>query len=115
MINELDERELTKIAHETAKHDLVDISLFLKGRFSIASLSEITETWLRIARMPYRCEINRDSSKIIIQHDMGWKYSYLIKEISKYLFQVAFEAKSSCNITENSVIITLEQSVWCDI
>jgi hypothetical protein len=59
--------------------------------------------------MPYRYEINRDSCKIIIEHDMGLKYSYLIKEISRYLLEVAFESKSSCDVTENTVVIKLEQ------
>ena len=42
---------------------------------------------------------------------MGLKYSYLIKEISRYLLEVAFEAESSCNVTENTVIIKLEQQL----
>jgi hypothetical protein len=108
LLNELDEEELNGIARETAKNDLVDISLFLKGGFSIASISDITETWLRIAQMPYRFEINENSCRIVIEHDMGLKYSYLIREISRYLLEVAFESNSSCNITENSVIINLE-------
>jgi hypothetical protein len=109
LINELTEEELKEIASDTAKNDLVDISLFLKGEFNITSISNITETWLRIAHMPYRYEINGDSCKIIIEHDMGLKYSYLIKEISRYLLEVAFESKSSCNVTENTVVIKLEQ------
>jgi hypothetical protein len=109
LINELTEEELNEIAYETAKNDLVDISLFLRGEFTLASLSNITESWLRIARMQYRYAIDGDSSKIIIEHDMGLKYSYLIKEISRYLLDVAFEAKSSCELTENAVIIKIEQ------
>ena len=81
LVNEYTDQELSELARQTAKNDLVDMSLFLKGRFSIASLADITETWLRISRMPYRCENSGDSSKIIIQHEMGIKYSYLIKEI----------------------------------
>lgn len=109
LINELTEEELNELARDTAKNDLVDLSLVLRGGFTIASLSDITETWLRISQMPYRCEINGDSCKIIIEHDMGLKYSYLIKEISRCLLEVAFEAKSSCDVTENTVIIKLEQ------
>jgi predicted DNA-binding protein len=109
LINELTEQELNELARDTAKNDLVDISLFLRGGFTIASLSNITETWLRIAQMPYRCVINGDGCKIIIEHDMGLKYSYLIEGISRYLLEVAFKAKSSCNVTENTVIINLEQ------
>ena len=108
LINELTEEELNQLALETAKNDLVDISLFLRGGFTIASLSEITETWLRISRMPYRYEINVESCKIIIEHDMGFKYSYLIKEISRYLLEVVFETTTYCDITENTVTIKLE-------
>ena len=92
-----------------AKNDLVDISLFLHGGFNLASISEIAETWLRIAQMPHRIEVDGDIYKIIIEHDMGHKYSYLIREISRYLLEVAFEIKSSCEVTENAVIIKFEQ------
>ncbi len=109
LINELTKDELHELARDIAKNDLVDISLFLRGGFSMTSVSNIAETWLRIAQMPYRFEINGDRYKIIIEHDMGMKYSYLIKEISRYLLEVAFKTKSSCDITENAVIIKIEQ------
>ena len=44
--------ELNELARETAKKDLVDIRLFLKGGFSVVSISNIAETWLRITQMP---------------------------------------------------------------
>ena len=112
IINQLKEDQLRQLARDTAKNDLVDISLFLKGGFSIASVFSITETWLRISKMAYRYEINGNKCKIIIEHDMGYKYSYLIKEISRYLLEVAFETRTSCNITDNTVVIELEQMVY---
>jgi hypothetical protein len=108
VINEYTEEELSELARQTAKNDLVDISLFFKGGFSIASLADITETWLRISKMPYRFETSGDTSKIIIQHEMGIKYSYLIKEICRYLLEVAFEAKTSYNITDDTLVIDIE-------
>ena len=108
VINEYTEEELHELARETAKNDLVDISLFLKGGFSIASLADITETWLRISKMPYRDEINGDSSKIIIQHEMGLKYSYLIREICGYLLEVAFKAKAYYKITADTLVIDID-------
>lgn|ERR687891_1663949 len=110
LINELTEKELDELAWETAKNDVVDISLFLKGGFTIASMSDIVETWLKIAQMPYRFEITGESCKIIIEHDMGSKYSHLIKGISRYLLEVAFDTKSLCDVTDNAVIIKVELS-----
>lgn len=109
IINELSEEELRELARDTAKNDLVDMSLFLRGGFTIASMSDIAKTWLRISQMPYRFEATGKNIKIIIEHDMGTKYSQFIKEISRYLLEVAFETKSSCDITANAVIIEIEQ------
>jgi hypothetical protein len=81
LLNEPTNDELNELAHDVAKNDLVDISLFLRGGFNIASISEIAEIWLRIAQMSHRIEVAGDSYKIIIEHDMGRKYSYLIKDI----------------------------------
>ena len=109
LLNELTETELNELARDVAKNDLIDISLFLRGGFNLASISEIAETWLRIAQMSHRLEVVDDIYKIIIEHDMGWKYSHLIKEISRYLLEVAFETKSSCDVTDNAVIIKIWQ------
>ena len=109
LLNELTSDELDELARDVAKNDLVDISLFLRGGFNLASISEIAETWLKTAQMSHRIEVDENIYKIIIEHDMGQKYSYLIKEISRYLLEVAFETKSSCDVTENAVIIKVEQ------
>lgn len=87
IINQLTEHQLCELARDTAKKDLVDISLFLKGGFSIHSLFSITEAWLQISRMPYRYDINGKS---------------------RYILEVAFEAHTSCNITDNLVTIELQ-------
>ena len=42
---------------------------------------------------------------------MRLKYSNLIEEISTYLLELAFEAKSSCDISENAIIIKFEQVI----
>jgi hypothetical protein len=109
LLNELTDDELNELARDVAKNELVDVCLFLRGGFNIASISQIAETWLRIAQMSHRIEVIGDIYKIIIEHDMGQKYSYLIKEISRYLLEVAFEKRSSCDVTENAVIIKVEQ------
>ena len=110
LLNELTNDELNELAMETAKNDLVDVCLFLRGGFNIASISEIAQTWLRIAQMSHRIEVTGNIYQIIIEHDMGRKYSYLIKEISRYLLEVAFETKSSCDVTENAIIVKICQS-----
>jgi hypothetical protein len=109
LLNELTNDELNELARDVAKNELVDVCLFLRSGFNIASISQIAETWLRIAQMSHRIEVTEDIYKVIIEHDMGQMYSYLIREISRYLLEVAFEKKSSCDVTENAVILKVEQ------
>jgi hypothetical protein len=109
LLNELTNDELNELARDVAKNELVDVCLFLRGEFNIASISQIAETWLRIAQMSHRIEVTEDIYKVIIEHDMGQKNSYLIREISRYLLEVAFEKKLSCDVTENAVILKVEQ------
>jgi len=62
--------------------------------------------------MPFRSEAADDSYKIIIEYDIGRKYSHLIKEISKYMLEVAFETKLHCNVTDNAVIIKFDKKLF---
>jgi hypothetical protein len=39
---------------------------------------------------------------------MGFKYSYLLKEISRYIFEVAFETNSIFDIYDSTFLLTLE-------
>jgi hypothetical protein len=57
ILNEITEQELNELARDVSKNDLVDISLFLRGGFNLASISEVAETWLRMAQMPHRFEV----------------------------------------------------------
>jgi predicted DNA binding CopG/RHH family protein len=46
LLNELTNDELNELARDVAKNELVDVCLFLRGGFNIASISQIAETWL---------------------------------------------------------------------
>ncbi len=76
LLNELTNDELNELAMDTAKNDLVDVCLFLRGEFNIASISKIAETWLRIAQMSHRIEVTGDIYKLLLS--MTWEQSILI-------------------------------------
>jgi hypothetical protein len=38
---------------------------------------------------------------------MGYKYSFLSKEIYRYVLEEIFEIKSSTNLTDNSVLLDI--------
>jgi hypothetical protein len=105
------EQQLSDLAEASANKDFVDIGLLLRGEFTISSFLSILENWSRISDIPYRTEENETAQKIIIEHNMGPKYSYLFKEIYRRLLENAFDTKTQFDITDNTIVLTLNKDV----
>ena len=76
----------------------------------MAYLPDITETLLRISQIPHRIQPPRSTCTLIIKHENGLQIFYIIKEISRYIFEVAFEAPASCDISDNAVVTRFKKS-----
>jgi hypothetical protein len=109
VLEKFSEQQLADLAEASAKKDFVDIGLLLRGEFTISSFLSILENWSRISDIPYRTEDNETTRKIIIEHNMGSKYSYLFKEIYRRLLENAFETKTQFDITDNTIVLTLDK------
>lgn len=103
------DEKLYELAEVSAKKDFVDIGLLLRGEFTISSFLNILESWSRISDIPYRTEETEDSQKIIIEHNMGPKYSCLFKEIYRHLLENSFETKTDFDITDNTIVLTFRK------
>ena len=103
------EQQLNDIAEASAKKDFVDIGLLLRGEFTISSFLSILENWSRISDIPYRAEEIDNTQKIIIEHNMGSKYSYLFKEIYRRLLENVFETRVQFDITDNTIVLTFDK------
>jgi hypothetical protein len=103
------EQQLADLAETSAKKDFVDIGLLLRGEFTISSFLNILENWSRISDIPYRAEEDECNQKIIIEHNMGSKYSYLFKEIYRRLLENAFETKTQFDTTDNTIVLTFDK------
>jgi hypothetical protein len=109
VLEKFSEQQLADLAEASAKKDFVDIGLLLRGEFTISSFLSILENWSRISDIPYRTEENETTRKIIIEHNMGSKYSYLFKEIYRRLLENSFETKTQFDITDNTIVLTLDK------
>jgi len=110
-INQLTEQQLSESA-ESVVDDLHDMSLLLRGEFSISSFLELLRIWLKITRTPNRFE--RDDNlnyKIVIRHDLGYKYSYLIKEVFRRIMEEKFHRLFHCIVTETTILIKGENFI----
>ena len=88
-IDQLTEQQLSEFA-QSAVNDLQEMSILLCGEFSFSSFLDIVNTWLRITQIPSRFDDTRHEYKIVIRHDMGYKYSFLLKEVFRLLMKERF-------------------------
>ncbi|MPZ06408.1 MAG: hypothetical protein GEU26_08330 [Nitrososphaeraceae archaeon] len=109
VLEKFTEQQLSELAEASAKKDFVDIGLLLRGEFTMSSFLSILENWSRISDIPYRAEEIENTQKIIIEHNMGSKYSYLFKEIYRLLLENSFETKAKFDITDNTIVLTFDQ------
>jgi hypothetical protein len=75
IVDKLTEEELSELATTIAKKDFVDIELLLRGEFTLSSFLNILN-WSRVSSFSYKHEVNNQLHNIIIEHDMGRKYSF---------------------------------------
>jgi hypothetical protein len=110
LVDDLTDEELSKHAVSNAKKDFVDIGLLLNGEFTLPSFLNMLENWSRISSFPYKHEVKNDVHNFIIQHDMGRNFSFLIKELYRYILEEMFERKSDFTITDKSVMFRFKDS-----
>lgn len=73
--------------------------VLLRGEFTLHSFLIIIENWSRMSSIPYEHEINSDVHNFILQHDMGRNFSFLVKELYRYIFEEIFEIKSDFTLS----------------
>jgi hypothetical protein len=110
LVDKFTEEELSKFAVTIAEKDFVDIGLLLRGEFTLPSFLNILETWSKMSSIPYKHETNNDMHNFIIQHDMGRNFSFLIKELYRYILEDMFERKSDFTLTDNTVMFRFKES-----
>lgn len=110
-INQLTEQQLSKSAQHMV-NDLRDMSILLRGEFKISSFLDTLRIWLKIERTPNRFEQDDGHNfKIVIRHDMGYKYSYLLKEMFRYIVEEKFHRPFDCILTETTILIKSERFI----
>jgi hypothetical protein len=99
VLSRLTEQQVSELARDAAK-EFKDLCLLLRGEFTEFSFLDVIETWSRINKMPTRLVRNPDEFRLLVNHDMGYKYSLLVKEIFKYIIINIFHMKMEFFITE---------------
>ncbi len=80
MINALREEEITIIAKGPVRSDFIDLTYLMRGRLTLQSFLNTILAWARDSNFPYRDDFEGYNRTITIHHNMGRKWSLLLKE-----------------------------------
>lgn len=83
MISMLDTTEISKLAKLTVEYDIPDLVYMKKNKFNRETLLECFLCWTNFSSFPYQDTLEGELQLIIIQHNMGLKWSEFIAELLK--------------------------------
>lgn len=108
IVNQLTEQEISELAQDIAKKNVLKISSMLLNDQSTDTLPLMAaKIWLNLSKLHHKYEFIDDRCRITIKHNLGLRYSYLLKEILRYIFEVAFDTRSSFDTSDGFLSLTI--------
>ncbi len=105
MIDETTDEKIRGLADYAARNQMQDLVLLLRREYDLASFLDVMEAWLKVSQFPYNHSSNNGKHIIVIQHDLGKKWSAYMTQ----LFRIACEElNSECKIMATGNTITLK-------
>ncbi len=108
MINALDEEEIVKLGKGTARSDFLDLVYMMKGKFTLQSYINTFLAWARDSNFPYRDDYDDGARTITVHHDMGKKWSLLLKESILYSLK-DITAKIAVEMREDVIVVRIRE------
>jgi hypothetical protein len=87
LMQKISEEDMKSMAEDLSKRETKDFVLLLRNRYDIISALDVIETWIRISGYPYRHNIKNNIHSVVIQHDMGKKWSIRLAETYRYILK----------------------------
>ncbi|HZD36531.1 MAG TPA: hypothetical protein VE130_15105 [Nitrososphaeraceae archaeon] len=112
MMDRLEEDEVEKLSEHIAKNEFKDLTLLLIGEYNLHSFLKTLESWLRISNFQYSFNTADDGDKhrLVIQHDMGKRWSLYFEKLFSYVFNdLPLANRMKCETTDNIVAFTVEE------
>ena len=112
IIKYLPEQEIISLAEYMTKTTNKDSILLMKNEYTIKSVLDLLESWIKISDYPYRHEETNNHQKkhsYVIQHDMGMKVSiYLASLFQFFLDELGQNKMIKYDKTENTLAFTID-------
>jgi hypothetical protein len=115
VIKYLPELEVISLAEHVAKTTNKDSILLMKNEYTIKSVLDFLESWIKISDYPYRHEeTNNDQNKhsFVIQHDTGMKVSIYLASLYQFLFdELGHYKRIEFEKTENTLAFSIDVGI----
>ena len=107
MIVSCDDKQIKFFAERTFR-TLKDFALFKQKGQDLGAFLQVLEEYVKVAGIASDHTINGSRHTIVIQHDMGLKWSEFTKELLGIMFEKLADKKADFELTESCVIATIE-------
>lgn len=105
MIEALRDEEIATLGKDALKSDFEDLVYMTKGKITLQSFLDTFFAWARDANFSYRDEFEEGATTITVHHNMGKRWSLLLKEclaqaLQPYSSRITFEVRDDVLIID---------------
>ena len=112
LMDRLSEKEVQDLSEYIAKNEIKDMTLLLRKEYTLCSVLDTIESWLRASGFSYRRDgtdaVDNGIQTFVIQHDMGKRWSMYFERLFKYIFENLKLEKYSFDTTDNSIAFKIQ-------
>lgn len=108
MMDKISEEELVKITNQIAKEELRDTVLLLRGKYNLSSALDVFDNWAKAAGHSHHHNIAGNMHSYLIQHNLGKKYSLILSEGYRFLFEELDMPRVEFNMTDNTLSFDID-------
>lgn len=105
MINLLSDEQILKMAEQYCNHRLKDIAFMLISENTFSSFIDGVISRLEASGFNYKYSVNEDYITLVIQFDMGRKWSLFFKTYMQKVLEYYKITDGQCEMTDNTVVI----------
>lgn len=105
MINLLSDEQIVQLAEQYCNHRLKDIAFMLISENTFTSFIDGIISRLEASGFNYKYNVNGDYITLVIQFDMGRKWSLYFKSYMQKVLEYYKITDGQCEMTDNTVVI----------
>jgi hypothetical protein len=108
MINLLSDEQIVQLAQQHFKRRINDIVYMLENQTFFPPSFDSTINWIEVSGFNYKYNVNQDCKTLVIQFDMGRKWSLFFYTYIQLALEYYKITDSQYDVTENTVVIKIK-------